>query len=92
MATSYRIESNDLTSEDVATLLDLHLAEMHRISPPCKVHAMPLDRLRQSGRPAEYAPAQNLYRKHGFAECADFGDYAADDFSICMSLAQSVAR
>jgi putative acetyltransferase len=39
----------------------------------------------ETGRPAAYLPAQALYRKHGFAECEDFGDYVGDEFSLCMS-------
>jgi putative acetyltransferase len=133
-------------------LLAFHLAEMHLLSPPCKVHAMPVERLREpdvtfysawdggklaavgalremdaargelksmravpeyrgkgageamlhhlvgearrrgyrwlgleTGRPEAYRPAQNLYRKHDFTECEDFGDYIGDDFSMCMS-------
>lgn len=151
---SYRIVEDDLSGADVIKLLALHLEEMHRLSPPCKVHAMPVERLRQpdvtfysawdgdslasvgalreidaargelksmratpdyrgkgageailvhligearrrgytwlgleTGRPAAYLPAQSLYRKHGFAECADFGDYVGDEFSICMDRA-----
>lgn len=47
MTNSYRIEADDLSGEDVANLLRLHLAEMHRWSPACKVHAMPIERLRE---------------------------------------------
>ncbi len=47
MAQSYRIVEDDLTGQAVIELLSLHLAEMHRWSPACKVHAMPVDRLRQ---------------------------------------------
>ncbi|MBO0749559.1 MAG: GNAT family N-acetyltransferase, partial [Porphyrobacter sp.] len=39
----------------------------------------------ETGRPIAYLPAQSLYRKHRFAECADFGDYRGDEFSMCMS-------
>jgi len=148
----YRIIEDDLQGPEVADLLAFHLAEMHALSPPCKVHAMPVERLRQpdvtfysawdgealaavgalreidptrgelksmratpayrgkgageaillhlvsqaerrgyswlgleTGRPAAYLPAQSLYRKHGFSECEDFGDYVSDEFSICMS-------
>jgi putative acetyltransferase len=148
----YRIIEDDLQGREVTDLLAFHLAEMHELSPPCKVHAMPVERLRQddvtfysawdgealaavgalreidagrgelksmravpayrgkgageaillhlvaeaerrgytwlgleTGRPAAYLPAQSLYRKHGFAECADFGDYVGDEFSLCMS-------
>jgi putative acetyltransferase len=154
----YRIIEDDLQGPEVADLLAFHLAEMHALSPPCKVHAMPVERLRQpdvtfysawdgemlaavgalreidagrgelksmratpayrgkgageaillhlvaeaqrrgytwlgleTGRPDAYLPAQSLYRKHGFTECADFGDYIGDEFSMCMSRALDAA-
>ncbi|EJL21713.1 GNAT family N-acetyltransferase [Novosphingobium sp. AP12] len=40
----------------------------------------------ETGRPEPFQPAQGLYRAHGFAECAPFGNYVSDDFSICMTL------
>ena len=43
----YRIIEDDLQGPEVADLLAFHLAEMHALSPPCKVHAMPVERLRQ---------------------------------------------
>ena len=43
----YRIIEDDLTGAEVAALLEHHLAEMHQWSPACKVHAMPLERLRE---------------------------------------------
>jgi len=43
----YRIVEDDLTGPEVAALLELHLADMHKWSPACKVHAMPIERLRQ---------------------------------------------
>ncbi|MFL0355605.1 GNAT family N-acetyltransferase [Erythrobacter sp. GH1-10] len=43
---AYAIGRDDLTSDDVLDLLRLHLEEMHRWSPACKVHAMPPERLR----------------------------------------------
>jgi len=43
----YRIVEDDLSGPEVAALLALHLGEMHQWSPACKVHAMPLERLRQ---------------------------------------------
>jgi putative acetyltransferase len=149
---SYTIISDGLTGEAVTRLLAFHRAEMHRWSPACKVHAMPVERLRkadvrfysawakgelaavgalkeldetrgeiksmratpewrgkgageamllhliqegrgrgyrwlglETGRPEAFAPAGNLYRKHGFAECPPFGDYVSDEFSLCMS-------
>ena len=44
---NYRIVEDDLTGPEVAALLELHLGEMHQWSPACKVHAMPIERLRQ---------------------------------------------
>lgn len=44
---TYRIVEDDLSGPEVAALLELHLADMHRWSPACKVHAMPIERLRQ---------------------------------------------
>ena len=148
----YRIIEDDLEAQPVIDLLAFHLAEMHELSPPCKVHAMPVERLRQpdvtfysawdggalaavgalreideargelksmratpayrgkgageailrhlmaearrrgytwlgleTGRPDAYLPAQSLYRKYGFTECEDFGEYLGDEFSVCMS-------
>ena len=148
---SYRIVEDDLGGAEVIALLALHLEEMHRLSPPCKVHAMPVERLREpdvtfysawdcdmlaavgalreiepgrgelkslraapeyrgkgagqailhrlidearrrgyhwlgleTGRPQAWYEARCLYEKHGFKECADFGDYVGDEFSMCM--------
>ena len=148
----YRIVKDDLSGPEVADLLRLHLDEMHQWSPACKVHALPLERLREpdvafwsawdgerlaavgalkdlgagrgelksmraapeyrgrgageaillhlmsearergytwlgleTGVPEPFLPARRLYEKHGFAECAAFGDYVSDDFSLCMS-------
>ena len=150
----YRIVEDDLTGPQVISLLEFHLGEMHALSPACKVHAMPVERLRQpdvtfysawdgdslaavgalreidpgcgelksmraapqyrgkgagqailhrlldearrrryhwvgleTGRPQAWHEARSLYEKHGFAECADFGDYVGDEFSMCMSRA-----
>lgn len=44
---SYAIVPDDLSGEAVTTLLVFHLSEMHRWSPACKVHAMPVERLRK---------------------------------------------
>lgn len=40
-----RIVADDLSSEPTARLIDFHLADMHRWSPPESVHAMPRARL-----------------------------------------------
>lgn len=37
---------DDLSGADVQALLRLHLDEMYAWSPPCSVHAMPVERLR----------------------------------------------
>ena len=42
----YAIKQDDLTGEQIAALLRLHLDEMHAWSPPCSVHAMGIERLR----------------------------------------------
>jgi len=39
----------------------------------------------ETGRPEAFLPARRLYESHLFAECPPFGNYAADDFSICMT-------
>lgn len=41
-----QIVEDDLSGEAIAALLRLHLEEMHRWSPACSVHAMPIERLR----------------------------------------------
>lgn len=40
-----RIVEDDLSGEQTARLIDFHLADMHRWSPPESVHAMPRERL-----------------------------------------------
>ena len=41
----------------------------------------------ETGRPEPFRPAHRLYEKHGFAECAPFGNYVSDEFSLCMEKA-----
>ncbi|WP_296677509.1 GNAT family N-acetyltransferase [Novosphingobium sp.] len=48
MAQTYTIVEDDLSGAQIASLLRLHLEEMHAWSPPESVHAMPIERLRQS--------------------------------------------
>lgn len=38
----------------------------------------------ETGRPAAFRDAQALYAANGFVECAPFGDYVSDAFSMCM--------
>lgn len=47
MGSQFRIARDDLTGAAITELLSFHLQEMHRWSPACKVHAMPVERLRQ---------------------------------------------
>ena len=48
MIEGLRIVEDDLAGEAILALLQLHLDEMHKWSPACKVHAMPAERLRQA--------------------------------------------
>jgi putative acetyltransferase len=48
MTAMLRFVEDDLAGPEIAALLRLHLEEMHRWSPPESVHAMPVERLRQS--------------------------------------------
>jgi len=47
MIESLRIVPDDLTGPAILALLQAHLDDMHRWSPPESVHAMPAERLRQ---------------------------------------------
>ena len=40
----------------------------------------------ETGSPAEFAPARALYAAYGFTQCGPFGPYAADEFSVFMTL------
>ncbi len=44
-----RIVEDDLASEPIRALVALHLSGMHASSPACKVHALPVEKLRQPG-------------------------------------------
>ncbi|RED17284.1 GNAT family N-acetyltransferase [Parasphingopyxis lamellibrachiae] len=150
----FQIREDDLSGADIAALLEFHIAEAIRHSPPASVHAMPIDRLRgpdvtfwslwegealagcgalkelapdhgepksmrtapaflrrgvgeaillhliaearhrgyrrlslETGRTEPFAAARTLYRKYDFEECPPFGNYRADDFSMCMTRA-----
>lgn len=45
--THYTFQQDDLTGKEITALLEYHLAEMHQWSPACKIHAMPVERLRE---------------------------------------------
>ena len=40
----------------------------------------------ETGSPEAFAPARRLYARRGFVECGPFGPYAADAFSVFMTL------
>lgn len=44
-----RIVEDDLSGEEIRGLVALHLSGMHANSPACKVHALPVEQLRQPG-------------------------------------------
>ncbi|MCY1670208.1 GNAT family N-acetyltransferase [Novosphingobium sp. SL115] len=44
-----RIVEDDLSGEAIRALVALHLDGMHAHSPACKVHALPVEKLRQPG-------------------------------------------
>ncbi len=66
MATPLRIIEDDLSGQQIAALLRLHLDEMRQWSPPQSVHAMPIERLR--------APDVTFYS--AWAETSDGADLA----------------
>lgn len=43
------INEDDLSGEAIRELVALHLSGMHANSPACKVHALPVEKLRQPG-------------------------------------------
>ncbi len=49
MIAGLEIAEDDLSGDDIRALVALHLAGMHAESPADKVHALPLDKLRQPG-------------------------------------------
>ena len=49
MIEGLEIAEDDLSGADVQALVALHLGGMHAASPACKVHALPLEKLRQPG-------------------------------------------
>ncbi|MDM0050902.1 GNAT family N-acetyltransferase [Variovorax sp. J22R115] len=42
-----RIDLDDLSGPEIRALLQAHLRNMHELSPPCSVHALDIDKLRQ---------------------------------------------
>lgn len=44
-----RILEDDLSGEAIRELVAFHLSGMHANSPACKVHALPVEKLRQPG-------------------------------------------
>ena len=48
MSHAFTIIEDDLSGAGVRALLQLHLDEMHKWSPACKIHAMPVERLQEA--------------------------------------------
>jgi putative acetyltransferase len=46
----------------------------------------------ETGSSGEFAVARRLYARWGFVECGPFGPYAADEFSVFMTLDLTTAR
>ncbi len=49
MTMDVQIIEDDLSGEAIRALVALHLSGMHAHSPACKIHALPVERLRQPG-------------------------------------------
>ena len=148
-----QIRVDDLRGPEIAALLEGHMSDMRRWSPPESIHALDLERLRapnirfwtvwegaellgcgalkqldarhgeiksmrtaeqhrrrgvaarllahilaearshgyrrlslETGSMAAFAPARELYARHGFAPCPPFGDYKPDVNSVCMTM------
>ena len=71
-------QNNDLCFTNFTTPILLHLMDEARLRGYSRMSL-------ETGRPEEFLPARSRYEAHGFAECAPFGDYVSDDFSICMT-------
>lgn len=92
---------DELSSEDVRSLLEAHLALAREVTPPGHVHALAVDGLSdpsvtlvaarhhvslETGTGEPFAPARTLYRTVGFVPCESFGDYTTNPNSVCMTL------
>ena len=49
MSVDVKIVEDDLSGEAIKELVALHLSAMHANSPACKVHALPVEKLREPG-------------------------------------------
>lgn len=49
MTMDLQIIEDDLSGEAIRALVALHLSGMHAHSPACKIHALPVEKLRQPG-------------------------------------------
>lgn len=151
---TFEIRVDDLRGPEIAALLQEHLDDMAKWSPPESIHALDLERLRkpeitfwtvweggdlvgcgairqldathaeiksmrtsnrhrrkgvaafvlrhildeatrrgyrrlslETGSPAAFEPARQLYASFGFTHCGPFGDYLDDAFSVFMTRA-----
>ena len=83
-----RIVADDLSGEQTACLIDFHLADMHRWSPPESVHAMPRERL---ARPD--MTFFSAWRGEDIAGCGALKQLSPDDGEIkSMRVAPSFLR
>ncbi|MGO4503333.1 MULTISPECIES: GNAT family N-acetyltransferase [unclassified Dyella] len=152
LAMTFDIRIDDLRGPEIGALLQEHLDDMAKWSPPESIHALDLDRLRapqitfwtvwegaelvgcgairklddehaeiksmrtsrrhrrkgvaacvlrhilkeasrrgyrrlslETGSPAAFEPARQLYARFGFTLCGPFGDYVDDSFSVFMT-------
>jgi len=86
-------------SADHGEVKSMHTVESHRrrgVGRAMVLHildaarAMGLSRISlETGSWAYFAPARELYRRHGFVECPPFGEYVADPNSVFMTRALS---
>jgi hypothetical protein len=69
-----QLDCDDLRSPEVVAFLSEHVAQRREVS-------------LETGAFAFFAPARALYARHGFVECAPFGDYRPDPASTFTTLA-----
>lgn len=81
-----RIEADDLTRPQVLALLNEHLSNMFELSPPEKVFALDVTKLR-----APEITFWTVCQSFGFTYCGAFGSYRDDPDSVFMSLRLAAA-
>ncbi len=81
---------------DHGEIKSMHTAEAHRgkgVASRLVEHILAEARRRgyrwvslETGTPAGFAPARDLYARYGFQECPPFPPYREDPYSVCMTL------